>query len=178
VDRAWTVTATFTPAGSTAPPPPVVNFVQGDSLWSQTLTLSWQAPVIQPQNYLVRVGTQEGLYDVPYLVPGTKTSLTLTNVPAVTHYFTVSAVYVNGTLPLSAEGLKAAAAVPVAQPETYYLPRGASVQTTATTGVLANDSDADGQLLTVHPVSAPPASAGTLLLRADGSFVFSPETTF
>ncbi|MDT7834249.1 Ig-like domain-containing protein [Aquabacterium sp. OR-4] len=50
--------------------------------------------------------------------------------------------------------------------------------TSASGNVLANDSDADGDALRVDttPVAAP--AHGTLVLNADGSFVYTPEANF
>jgi subtilisin-like proprotein convertase family protein len=45
-------------------------------------------------------------------------------------------------------------------------------------GVLANDTDPDGRPLTAVLVAGPPASAGTLVLNADGSFTFRPALGF
>lgn len=43
-------------------------------------------------------------------------------------------------------------------------------------GVLANDTDLDGDLVTVRAISGP--AHGTLLLNADGSFLFVPNSDF
>ncbi|MGA7934073.1 MAG: Ig-like domain-containing protein, partial [Kovacikia sp.] len=43
-------------------------------------------------------------------------------------------------------------------------------------GVLANDSDADGNTLAVFPVSLP--TNGSLLLNSDGSFTYTPNTNY
>jgi hypothetical protein len=185
MDQARTVTATFNPAGSSAAPPPVVNFVQGTSIFSRSLTISWQAPSVVPSGYLVYVGTQDGLYDpIPYFAPGNRTSLTLVNTPGVQHYFTVSAVYAPGILPGSESvsmqevpSLEPLAA-PNGQGDSYYVPRGASFQTNAATGVLANDTDLDGDSLTATLVGQLPATQGTITLNADGSFIFTPNPAF
>jgi VCBS repeat-containing protein len=52
---------------------------------------------------------------------------------------------------------------------------------TATLGVddlLKNDSDIDGDLLTVNPTPVRDASHGTLVLNADGTFIYTPDANF
>jgi VCBS repeat-containing protein len=52
---------------------------------------------------------------------------------------------------------------------------------TATLGVddlLKNDSDIDGDLLTVNPTPVRDASHGTLVLNADGTFIYAPNANF
>ncbi|OYV82260.1 MAG: hypothetical protein B7Z73_17220, partial [Planctomycetia bacterium 21-64-5] len=56
----------------------------------------------------------------------------------------------------------------------YYLPTGQTFTTTAANGVLANDSDADGDTLTARLVTGP--SHGSLTLNSDGSFSYTPDT--
>ena len=51
-----------------------------------------------------------------------------------------------------------------------------SLTTTATTGVLANDTDADGDALTAVLVST--TSNGVLSLSEDGSFTYTPNSGF
>ena len=46
----------------------------------------------------------------------------------------------------------------------------------AAPGVLSNDTDVDGNTLTVSVVSGP--SNGTLSLSSDGSFTYTPNATF
>ncbi|MBF2003220.1 MAG: cadherin-like domain-containing protein [Synechococcales cyanobacterium M58_A2018_015] len=64
---------------------------------------------------------------------------------------------------------------PVANPDSYSATAG-TVLTIAATGVLANDSDPDGNPLTAALVTAP--SNGTLTLNRDGSFSYSPNAGF
>lgn len=45
-------------------------------------------------------------------------------------------------------------------------------------GVVANDTDPDGDRLTAEIVSGPAASAGTVTLATDGSFLFVPAASF
>ena len=46
----------------------------------------------------------------------------------------------------------------------------------AASGVLANDSDADGDALTVSLLSGP--AHGTVSLNADGSFTYTPAVNY
>src|SRR5881396_1756841 len=48
--------------------------------------------------------------------------------------------------------------------------------TVAAPGVLANDTDVDGNILTAALVSGP--SQGTLTLNADGSFTYTPDSNY
>ncbi len=65
--------------------------------------------------------------------------------------------------------------VPVAQADLYVLAADASsVDVDASSGVLANDSDADGDTLVAEVVRAP--AAGALQLGLDGSFNYQPAS--
>jgi VCBS repeat-containing protein len=66
-------------------------------------------------------------------------------------------------------------APPVANPDGYAV-SATSVLTVAAPGVLANDTDPDGEALTASLVSGP--SHGALTLRADGSFTYTPVVTY
>ena len=65
---------------------------------------------------------------------------------------------------------------PVATNDTYSAQVGGSVQKTAATGVLSNDTDADNNVLTAKLVTGP--TNGTLSLNSDGSFNYTPNATF
>jgi surface-anchored protein len=62
--------------------------------------------------------------------------------------------------------------VPVANPDAYVVGAGSTVRG----NVLFNDTDADGDPLTVSVVTGP--SHGTLDLKPDGSFTYAPDATF
>ena len=51
-----------------------------------------------------------------------------------------------------------------------------STLTVSERGVLLNDTDSDGDLLTAVMVTTP--NHGTLLLHSDGSFIYTPETAY
>ncbi|MBW7850630.1 MAG: tandem-95 repeat protein [Rhodospirillales bacterium] len=65
---------------------------------------------------------------------------------------------------------------PVATDDSYSMNEDGTLSVVAASGVLANDSDADGDDLSAVLVSGP--SHGTLSLAADGSFVYAPEANF
>ncbi|TVS20550.1 MAG: tandem-95 repeat protein [Planctomycetaceae bacterium] len=60
---------------------------------------------------------------------------------------------------------------PVAHPDTYATDESVTLSVNAP-GVLANDTDPDGDTLTAHLVDGP--NYGTLTLNANGSFVYTP----
>ena len=64
---------------------------------------------------------------------------------------------------------------PTALPDSYSTPQNA-VLTEPAPGVLANDTDPNGDALTAHLVDA--ASHGAVTLNADGSFTYSPVAGF
>lgn len=61
--------------------------------------------------------------------------------------------------------------IPIARDDSYTVPEDGSLNQPAP-GVLANDSDGDGDSLNVSLVSGP--SRGTLSLQSDGSFLYTP----
>jgi RHS repeat-associated protein len=65
---------------------------------------------------------------------------------------------------------------PEAGPDTYSPSHDQVLSITALQGVLANDTDAEGDGLTASLVDAP--AHGVLVLAADGSFDYTPETGF
>ena len=67
---------------------------------------------------------------------------------------------------------------PQAVDDSYSTILGAPLIIDATNGLLANDTDADGETLTAVLVNGPDPSQGTLVLAADGSFLFTPAGHF
>ena len=66
--------------------------------------------------------------------------------------------------------------VPVSAEDAYAATEDEVLTVDATAGVLANDSDVDGDKLSVSLVDEP--SHGTVTLAEDGSFVYTPEADF
>ena len=66
---------------------------------------------------------------------------------------------------------------PVANPETYSSTEDVA-RVVAAPGVLANDSDADGDALTITGFSASSAQGGTVAVNANGSFTYTPKPNF
>ena len=67
-------------------------------------------------------------------------------------------------------------AAPTPVDDSYATDAGAALVVAAAQGVLANDSDPDGDAMTATRVSGP--SNGTLTLNADGSFDYTPDAGF
>ncbi len=65
---------------------------------------------------------------------------------------------------------------PVANADNYDVTENTPLTVNAFAGVLANDTDADGDQLTASLVSGP--SDGTLQLNPDGSFTYTPNTGY
>jgi VCBS repeat-containing protein len=65
---------------------------------------------------------------------------------------------------------------PVANADSYSVERNNEFDTDPSTGVLANDTDANGDPLSATLVSGP--TDGTLTLNSDGSFEYVPNTNF
>ena len=65
---------------------------------------------------------------------------------------------------------------PVASNDTYFVAKNGTLTVNAANGVLANDSDANGQSLTAALLSSP--AKGSLSLNADGSFTYKAARRF
>ncbi len=65
---------------------------------------------------------------------------------------------------------------PVAQDDDYDVGQGGTLVVAAKAGVLANDTDIDGGALTVAVASGP--EHGELSLNPDGSFTYTPDSTY
>ncbi|MDH5296847.1 MAG: tandem-95 repeat protein, partial [Nitrospirota bacterium] len=65
---------------------------------------------------------------------------------------------------------------PVAANDAYTTSEDIPLTTTLATGVLANDSDVDGDTLTVNPTPIVNVTNGSLVLNADGSFTYTPNS--
>src|SRR5207248_5846022 len=65
---------------------------------------------------------------------------------------------------------------PVAQGDAYTTAQGTPLSVAVAQGVLANDSDVDGDALTAQLVSGP--AHGSLALNGDGSFTYTPDAPY
>ncbi|MFC0781065.1 Ig-like domain-containing protein, partial [Flavobacterium sp. HJSW_4] len=119
----------------------------------------------------------------PVFSNATTNSLTLTNIPRSFHGY-MYRLDVTSTSNVCAQPnsdtaiLSIVNRAPVALNNSYSVDEGATLTTTAATGVLTNDSDADGDALTAVLVTNP--SHGSLTLNANGSFTYvhdGSETT-
>ncbi|MFT5489073.1 MAG: hypothetical protein ACI9MU_004006, partial [Alphaproteobacteria bacterium] len=67
---------------------------------------------------------------------------------------------------------------PVAAADSYGGTEDTPLVVDASSGVLSNDTDADGDGLTVDSFDAASANGGTVSMNADGSFTYTPQTGF
>jgi ELWxxDGT repeat protein/VCBS repeat-containing protein len=72
--------------------------------------------------------------------------------------------------------VNASSHAPVAISDSYSMDENGMLTVAATSGVLANDYDADGDILTAVLVSSP--VSGVLSLNANGSFIYTPNAGF
>jgi len=77
---------------------------------------------------------------------------------------------------VTSNGTPAGNTAPTAVADTFGTTQNTTLTTTAATGVLANDVDAQSNPMTAILVSAP--ASGTLTLNANGSFTYVPATGF
>ncbi len=67
---------------------------------------------------------------------------------------------------------------PTSTPESYAAKAGAALSVSAANGVLANDVDHNGQTMTAALAANGGTSHGVLVLKADGSFTYTPTAGF
>lgn len=67
-------------------------------------------------------------------------------------------------------------AAPVAVADSYTVDENATLSVSSSLGVLNNDTDADGDMLTAQQVTGP--TNGSLTLNSDGSFTYAPTADF
>ena len=67
---------------------------------------------------------------------------------------------------------------PVANDDSFTTPENTPISTMLATGVLVNDTDLDGDTLTVNTTPVVPVTNGTLVLNTDGSFTYTPNLGF
>ena len=69
-------------------------------------------------------------------------------------------------------------AAPVAQPDGYSATEDTALVVPVATGVLSNDSDPEGEALSVSAYDATSVAGGTVVMNADGSFTYTPAANF
>ncbi len=98
--HARTITATFCPdTGGCEFPPPLLG-VEVESYWFQQATVAWRPNPICT-SYFVSTGTTPGIFGAPVSVPGTESTVTLTNLPPVDHVAAVQCVIAASALTAS-----------------------------------------------------------------------------
>ena len=65
---------------------------------------------------------------------------------------------------------------PTANPESYTINENTALSVSSATGVLANDTDLDGDILTTSLITDP--THGAMTLNPDGSFTYTPNSDF
>jgi VCBS repeat-containing protein len=102
-------------------------------------------------------------------IPVTTFNLTTVNLADPSNYETVRQAFLTAAS-------QAVNTAPSAVDDGYSVNEGDVLTVESTSGILANDSDADGDPLTAQQVAQP--QNGTLTLNADGSFTYSPDAGF
>ncbi|MDO6447055.1 Ig-like domain-containing protein [Colwellia sp. 1_MG-2023] len=67
---------------------------------------------------------------------------------------------------------------PIASEDVYQLEEDSALNISAEQGLLANDSDPDGGVITVEPIAIHLPSNGAVILHQDGSFEYTPIANF
>jgi len=152
----------------------------GAPLAAHAVSLAWD-PNTEPEvtGYRVYMGLSSRSYS-SVMDAGTNTTEALPFLQSgVTYYFAVTAYTGTGLesdfsdeVSYTAPGTKPP---PVATNDTYSTTNGATLNVPAATGVLANDYDAQGSVLTALLATGP--ANGVLNLRTNGSFVYTPATS-
>src|SRR5207302_1570691 len=65
---------------------------------------------------------------------------------------------------------------PVATNDSYGTSRNSALSVNAAAGVLANDTDVDGDVLTVSSFDASSVHGGTVVVNANGGFTYTPPS--
>ncbi|WP_221797202.1 beta strand repeat-containing protein [Oceanobacter mangrovi] len=81
-------------------------------------------------------------------------------------------------LVITVNGLDGANNAPTAVNDSYSTNEDTTLTTTLANDILGNDSDLDGDSLTVNTTPVTDVSNGTLVLNADGTFTYTPDANF
>jgi hypothetical protein len=146
---------------------------------AQAVTLEWEAnSETNVAGYRVYTGRQSRVYD-SVLDVGNQTLAQLATTPGTT-YYAVTAYDTEGLESDFSDEVSYTAPKPNSAPLTradqYVTTENGPLNISASAGVLANDSDPDGDTLSVFLAS--PAIHGTLSLNGNGSFSYTPALDF
>ena len=147
--------------------------------FADAVSLQWDRnPETNIVGYRVYVGRVSRVYD-SVLDIGNSTSANVPTSPGIT-YFAVTAYDSAGLESgFSSEVTYSDGSVnfpPEANPDNYSTSRDTSLTASPANGVLANDSDANGSAISAILIST--VSHGTLVLNADGSFIYTPAANY
>jgi hypothetical protein len=145
---------------------------------SSAITLEWD-PNSEPsvRGYRVYSGRQSRVYDTVLDVTN-RTVIQMSALPGTT-YFAVTAYNADNLESDFSEEVSYTAAggnVPIGTPDTYFVTNNLLVTVGVEFGVLANDSDPDGDALGAVLVNPP--SNGVLTFAGNGSFAYTPALNF
>jgi hypothetical protein len=147
---------------------------------ARAVVLEWDPNSEVVAGYRVYLGEASRSYGTTYNV-GNQTNIEIAPLqPGKTFYFAVTAYDTNGlesdfsqevfyTVPIPNHP-------PVTSPDAYTTMRNQTLTRASDTGVLANDSDADGDALSVLLVNAP--AHGALTLTVNGGLSYTPNSNF
>lgn len=155
----------------------LTTFAKAATVPPQTVALAWDAvPETNIQGYKVYVGTQSLQYTTSYLAGNQLTYSVAGLTSGQTYYFAVSAIGSTGLESAYSTELAVTTAVPPVAVADAYSTNQSTVLSIATPGVLTNDTDAQSRPLTAVLNAGP--SHGTLILNADGSFIYTPVVNY
>jgi hypothetical protein len=152
VDFGTTVTLTATVTGSAATPTGVVEFFREGTVSLGTATLNASG------------------------IATLQTSTLPAGVHSITAAYAGNATYSGSTSPAISYTVNESNTPPEVGLDNFFGSEDATLNQPAP-GVLANDSDADGDALTAQLIG-PPATSGEVVLNSNGSFTYTPDSDF
>lgn len=133
-----------------------------------------------PDGTPIEVLVDEVVVDGPALVSlGADGALSVAPAIGFEGYITITYAIVDGDTQFGGTALVTIAvgdpgAIPLAFPDAYEVVPGQPLVVDAAHGILANDTDADGDVLEIVPVNTTIPDFGSLEIALDGSFVYTP----
>jgi hypothetical protein len=158
-------------------PPAVPINVQATVQSRFEVLLTWTDASVNETAFEIYQGVDGENYQLSESTAANATSALVTGLqPSTTYYFVVRAINSAGYNESAAvTATTAANSPPSAQGDSYLLSEDARL-TVAAPGVLGNDTDPDGDVLSAVLVSGP--SHGTLTLNGNGAFSYLPNTNY